>query len=219
MPDYDYLITDIKNTIENDSTEFATQLPKIVNKAENKLTTDLDDHGLNSFVSVAVSANVNTVSLASGTRIVRNFSMTQDGAIKNMLLRTIEYANDYWPVSASTSAPVYYAYKDNTTIKIVPTPASTHNGEIMYVSRPTTLTSTGTTSNYFTDFCYDALFSACMVESSLFIKDSTATQLWETQYQYHISALRNQARRTRQDDMAVNASPAGGPDTLIAGST
>ena len=58
-----------------------------------------------------------------------------------------------------------------------------------------------------------------MVESSLFIKDSTATQLWETQYQYHISALRNQARRTRQDDMAVNASPAGGPDTLIAGST
>ncbi len=51
------------------------------------------------------------------------------------------------------------------------------------------------------------------------MKDATATQLWEAQYQYHINALRNQARRTRQDDMAVNASPAGGPDTLIKGST
>ena len=58
-----------------------------------------------------------------------------------------------------------------------------------------------------------------MVESCMFIKDPTATQLWEAQYQYHINALRNQARRTRQDNMAVNASPAGGPDTLIKGST
>ena len=87
----------------------------------------------------------------------------------------------------------------------------------MAVVRPTTLTDG--TSKYFTDFCYDALFTACMVEASLFMKDATATQLWETQYQYHINALRNQARRTRQDDMAVNASPAGGPDTLIRGST
>ena len=54
MPDYDYLITDVKNTTENDSTEFATQLPKIVNKAENKLTTDLDDHGLTVYTSIAI---------------------------------------------------------------------------------------------------------------------------------------------------------------------
>ena len=219
MPNYDYLITDIKNTIENDSTEFQTQLPKIVNKAEIKLTNDLDDHGLNTTVSIAVPITNNNLTLPTGTRIVRSFSMIQDGSRKNMLLRTIDYVNDYWPVSASVGYPVYYAYKNNTQIKVVPTPVSTFNGEIIFVSRPTTLTSTGTTSNYFTDFCYDALFSACMVESCLFIKDGTATALWETQYQYHINMLRNQARRTRQDNMAVNASPAGGPDTLIKGST
>ena len=219
MPDYDYLITDVKNTTENDGTEFSAQLPKIVNKAENKLTTDLDDHGLTVYTSIAIPSGQAIVSIPSGTRIVRNFSMTQNGSRKNMLLRTMEFVNDFWPVSASTSAPIYYAYRGNTEIRIAPTPASTHNGEIMTVVRPTTLTSTGTTSNYFTDFCYDALFAACMVESCLFMKDATATQLWETQYQYHINALRNQARRTRQDDMAVNASPAGGPDTLIRGST
>ena len=217
MPDYDYLITDVKNTAENDSTEFDDQLPKIVNKAENKLTTDLDDHGLNVYTSIAIPSGNAIVTIPSGSRIVRNFSMTQNGSRKNMLLRTIEYVNDFWPVSASTSAPIYYAYRGNTEIRIAPTPASTHDGEFMAVVRPSTLT--GGTSNYFTDFCYDALFTACMVEASLFMKDATATQLWETQYQYHINALRNQARRTRQDDMAVNASPAGGPDTLIRGST
>ena len=217
MPDYDYLITDVKNTAENDSTEFDDQLPKIVNKAENKLTTDLDDHGLNVYTSIAIPSGNAIVTIPSGSRIVRNFSMTQNGSRKNMLLRTIEYVNDFWPVSASTSAPIYYAYRGNTEIRIAPTPASTHDGEFMAVVRPTTLTDG--TSNYFTDFCYDALFTACMVEASLFMKDATVTQLWETQYQYHINALRNQARRTRQDDMAVNASPAGGPETLIRGST
>ena len=41
----------------------------------------------------------------------------------------------------------------------------------------------------------------------------------QAQYQNAINQLRNQARRTRQDDMAQAASPAGGPDTIIMGST
>ena len=41
---------------------------------------------------------------------------------------------------------------------------------------------------------------------------------WQNQYQTAMLALRNQARRTRQDDMAVAASPAGGPDTITQGS-
>ena len=39
-------------------------------------------------------------------------------------------------------------------------------------------------------------------------------QFWEAQYVIQIQALRNQARRTRQDDMALAASPAGGPTTI-----
>jgi len=34
-----------------------------------------------------------------------------------------------------------------------------------------------------------------------------------------VAALRNQARRTRQDDMEVAASPAGGPDTITQGAS
>ena len=39
------------------------------------------------------------------------------------------------------------------------------------------------------------------------------------EYQNAIATLRNQARRTRQDDMAVAASPAGGPDTITQGAS
>ena len=54
-----------------------------------------------------------------------------------------------------------------------------------------------------------------MVEATMFMKDWNTLPVWQGQYQTAVEALRNQARRTRQDDMAVAASPAGGPDTVI----
>jgi len=58
-----------------------------------------------------------------------------------------------------------------------------------------------------------------MVEATMYMKDWNTLQVWQQQYQVAVDTLRNQARRTRQDDMALAASPAGGPDTLIQGAS
>ena len=219
MADFTYLVADIKDTAEDDSTEFLDQIPKFVNKAENRLIRELDDVGLNSYASVAVSTSNPFVSLPSGTRIARNFSITTAGSKINLLPRTTEFINDYWPyVSSSIGEPRYYGMRSNTQIVIAPTPSSVHNGEIYYVSRPTTLSSAAP-NNYFSDFCYDALFYASMIEASLFMKSFNTIQMWQGEYSSAIDGLRNQARRTRQDDMAQTASPAGSADTLIQGSS
>ena len=53
-----------------------------------------------------------------------------------------------------------------------------------------------------------------MVEATMYMKDWNTLNVWQNEYNNSILKLNNQARRTRQDDMAVAASPAGGPDTL-----
>ena len=58
-----------------------------------------------------------------------------------------------------------------------------------------------------------------MIEASMYMKSWNELQVWEAQYQNAVNQLRNQARRTRQDDMAQAASPAGSPDTVIMDST
>ena len=226
MPNYSFLKTDLINTAENDSTEFADQIPKFVEKAEDRLIKEIDDPGLDNFASFTFTASSPTVSLPVDSLVVRNVSFTTSTSslITPLLQRTYEYAIDYWPhVSASVGTPRYYSRKTNSAIYIVPTPASTLTGEIQTVSRPLPLSSaTGTsvtTQNYFSNFCYDALFAGCMVEATMFMKDWTTLPVWQTQYQTAIAALRNQARRTRQDDMAVAASPAGGPDTITQGAS
>ena len=221
MSDYAYLKTDLINTTENDSTEFATQVPFFINKAELRITKDIDDVGLDEYVNVSVSAgNAGAVPLNDRVRIVRNvnYKVSAGMAVTNLLQRTIEYVNDYWPVSASTGTPRYYTRRTNSSIKIVPTPDSATTVEIQTASQPLALASATdtsvTTSNYFSEYCYDALFYGSLIEATMYMKDWETLQVWQAEYQNSIQTLRNQARRTRQDDMEVAASPAGGPNTI-----
>ena len=221
MGTYSDLKTAIINTTENDGTEFSSVIPDFISRTELRMTKDIDDCGLDVYTAITLAASNPVVSLNDRVRIVRNVNYTTSASsIKtNLLQRTYEYAIDYWPyVSASTGTPRYYARKNNTSIYIVPTPASTLTGEIQTVSQPLPLASaTGTsvtTTNYFSEYCYDALFYGCMMEATMYMKDWQTLPLWQQQYEAAIITLRNQARRTRQDDMAVAASPAGAPDPI-----
>ena len=230
MPNYSFLKTDIINTIENDSSEFETQISFFVEKAEDRLIKELDDPGLDNYSTFSFTASDPVVSLPADALVIRNVNYTTSisttdvpaSSKVNLLQRTYEYAIDYFPfASASTGTPRYYSRKTNTQIYIVPTPASAVSGEIQFTRRPLALASaTGTsvtTSNYFSEFCYNALFAACMVEANYFIKDFNTLANWEGKYKNSIDALRNQSRRMRQDDMEVAASPAGGPNSVLQG--
>ena len=216
MANYTYLVNDILEAAENDSTEFLNYIPKMIYRTEERLTRDLDDYGLVAYTSVAMAAGNNQVTLPSGTRIIKNINITANSTKINLLQRTDEYINDYWNVSASTGTPQYYARRNNVTVLIAPTPVSTFNGEVVHISRPTTLTS-ATNTNYFTDYCYDALFNGSMVEAMIFNKNYTAVPLFEGRYVEAIQSLRNQSRRTRRDDMQNPTSPAGADNPIIGG--
>ena len=217
MANYTYLVNDIIESTENDNSDFASAIPKFVNRAELRLTTDLDDYGLVTYTSVAVSSGKNVITLPSGTRVIKNVNINNAGTRINLVQRTDEFINDYWSVSASTGTPEYYARRDNTTILIAPTPVSTVDGIVAHISRPVTLSS-ATNTNYFSDFCYNALYNASMVEALLFMKNYEAISVYESRYKEDVLALRNQARRTRRDDMESPANPAGGDNTILQGS-
>ena len=217
MANYTYLVNDIIESTENDNSDFANAIPKFVNRAELRLTTDLDDYGLVTYTSVAVSSGKNIIILPSGTRIIKNVNINNAGTKINLVQRTDEFINDYWSVSASTGTPEYYARRDNTTILIAPTPVSTVDGIVAHISRPVTLSSASDT-NYFSDFCYNALYNASMVEALLFMKNYEAISVYESRYKEDVLALRNQARRTRRDDMQSPANPAGGDNAILQGS-
>ena len=225
MPSYSFLKTDLINTTENDSNEYESQISNIVERAESRLMKELDDFGLDNYSTFTFTAGDPVVTVPSGTLVVRNvnYKTSVSSNITTLLQRPYEYAIDYFPhASASTGTPRYYSRKNNTEIYVVPTPASALTGEIQVTKRPLALSSatgtSATTSNYFSDFCYNALFDACMVESMVFMKNFSLVAVMEQKYQSSISGLRNQARRTRRDDMETPSNQLGGPTPVVKGS-
>ena len=225
MPSYSTLVTDIKNTSEVDSTEFDNQIDNFITKAEYRLIKELDDFGLDVITTVTAAVGNPLLNVASDIRVVRNVNITNsDSERVNLLRRTSEYIYDYWPVVASTAEPKYYTLRmssnssETTAIYLAPTPDSTYSTEVTYVTKPSALTSVNP-NNYFSDYCYNALFYACMLEASLYLKSFNTVAIWQGELKNAIDGLRNQARRTRQDDMQNNTSPAGSADTVIQGSS
>ena len=215
--DFNSLVSIIIETTENDGSEFVGALPAMIQRAQEKMQNDLDDQGLVSYASVAVSASSAEVSVPVCGEIIKTFSIEVDGARTQLKHRPYEYLLDYWPVSASTGTPRYYGFKTNTEIRVAPTPSATVDSQIGFIAQITTITSTSPT-NYFTIHCENALFYASMVEASLFMKSFNTTAAWQQEYQGEIDRLRNRARRSRQDDMQTSFSTAGGPNTLVKGS-
>ena len=215
--DFNSLVSVIIETTENDGSEFVGALPAMIQRAQEKMQNDLDDQGLVSYASVAVSASTAEVSVPVGGEIIKTFSIEVGGARTQLKHRPYEYLLDYWPVSASTGTPRYYGFKTNTQIRVAPTPSATVDSQIGFIAQVTTITSASPT-NYFTIHCENALFYASMVEASLFMKSFNTTAAWQQEYQGEIDRLRNRARRSRQDDMQTSFSPAGGPNTLVKGS-
>mgnify|MGYP003150882887 FL=1 len=216
---YNTLVTQIKNTMEDDGTEFETAIPDFIRRAELKLTHSLDNEGLTEYATSQFTASDPFLTLPTGTLIIKNVNFINSGGSRiSLLLRTKEYVEDYWPVRASVGVPKYYAKFRNDKILIAPTPTSANSVELEYIIMPSAL-STSKQSNYFTNFCENALFYASMVEACHFNKNATAAQVWEAQYQNEIILLANEARRNRRDDMETVASPAGSGDTMRTGVT
>ena len=210
---YNTLVTQIKNTMEDDGTEFETAIPDFIRRAELTLTNTLDNEGLTEYATSQFTASDPFLTLPTGTLIIKNVNFINSGGSRiSLLLRMKEYVDDYWPVRASVGVPKYYAKFRNDKILIAPTPTSANNVELEYIIMPSAI-SAGNQSNYFTNFCENALFYASMVEACHFNKNATAAQVWEAQYQNEIILLANEARRNRRDDMETVASPAGSGDT------
>ncbi len=187
--------------------DFQTQLPNIIDRAEWRLTRDLDSFGLVVNFHATMSVASPWLPKPTGTLIVKALSV-QDGSGRrtNLVMRTNEWLLEYWPDRTSVGAPKYYANYDNTTLVMAPAPASANDIEMQFIVRPSALGASQST-NYFTDFTPSALFAASMLETAYWMKNTEMAGAWDKRYQDELALCRNEGRRQRRDDTRDNKSP------------
>lgn len=198
MSTYASLTQDIQDFAENDDSEFTDEIDGFILRSEEKIFREAP------LLSVfraentgTLSASTATLTMPTGKRTIRSFSITVSSSEVFLQQRTDSYLQDMYPNSSTTGQPKYYAEKDASTLLLGPTPNSNYAYTIRAREQPTGLSS-GNTTTWLSSNTEDVLLFACMVEACLFLKNSEAVAAWSAQYA--------QALQSLQPEMGLNLS-------------
>ena len=106
-----------------------------------------------------------------------------------ILLRTYEYLREYWPNSALTGLPAYFADYDYTHWLVAPTPANNSSYEVLYYERVQPLDSTNQT-NWFTVYAPQALLYGSLLQAMPYLKNDERIPMWQAQYTAIMNSLK-----------------------------
>ena len=213
---YALLTSVVQSHSENDDSEFTGEVQNFVERAELRMTRDLDTYGTVLWAQTTLIVGDPFVTKPSVALVVKSLNIMDGGQRYQLLLRTNEWVYNYWPDRTSVGRPKYWANWGRPNVLIAPAPASSSLAELEYVARPATL-STANGTNYFTDYCWNALFCGTMIEAMMFQKDYQSAAQWEARYQQEVNILNNEGRRNRRDDQQVPENPSGSENNLREG--
>ena len=196
------LEANIKNFLEDDGTEFDTSIPEIIKQAENMIFSRLPNlpcyrkELTGNFVIGTKEYDV------ANARMIRQVAVTKANSDVIYLKHRIDsYLRDYVPNATTQGEPFMYATKKATTsgIKILigPVPSATLAFEIDFIGLETGLSSTNA-NNWIGDNAEQVLLSACLYESSAFLKAPDSVNLYKAQFDEAIALFQQEMQRNYQ---------------------
>ena len=196
---YTELVADIQNFMEDDSTEFQNSIPDIITQAEAMIFARLP--------SLPCYRQKQSGSLSIGTaeyavanaRMIRQVSVTKaDSDVIYLKHRLDSYLRDYVPNATTQGTPFMYATKDadtnGITILLGPVPSATLAYEVDFVGLETGL-SVSNANNWIGDNAEQVLLSACLYESSSFLKAPDSVNLYKAQFDEAIALFQQEMQR------------------------
>ena len=196
------LETNIKNFIEDDGTEFSTSIPEIIKQAESMIFARLPNLPCyrkslsGNFVIGQKEYDV------ANARMIRQVSVTKaNNDVIFLKHRVDSYLRDFVPNANTQGEPFMYATRKATTsgIKILigPVPSATLAFEIDFIGLETGLSSINANS-WIGDNAEQVLLSACLYESSAFLKAPDSVNLYKAQFDEAIALFQQEMQRNYQ---------------------
>lgn len=211
---YSTLTADVIANMEEDSAEFVSALPSIIERAQNHLQRRLDPVNIIRFTEVSVSASNRVLNLPADLLVLKSIQVCATGGWNNLLEHNNEFLTAYWPDYTSCAPTKYYAPKDNVSIYLAPTPPANATALVEYIPRVTVLSSAYPT-NYFSTYTDSAFFAAAMMYANAWTKNVAAVGIWKGILDEELTVLNLESSRARRSDTVNRYS--GSPENTIAG--
>lgn len=186
---YNSLTSIVLQYLERSDTAVVNAIPTFITLAEFEIAQEIKTLGQLQLVQSQLTVGNPVLQKPARWRKTVSMNYTDATGNKNpLLLRKYEYLTNYWPDSASTSAPLYYADTDWDHFFIAPTPDQSYTFELLYYERLLPLSSVNQT-NWLTQNAPNAMLFGTLLQAVMFLKNDQRT-IFEQKYQEAIQALK-----------------------------
>lgn len=200
---YDSLVADIQNYAERSDEPFFTQIPRLIMMAENRISSEIKGLGFRRVTSFQMTNGDSVYEKPARWRETVSLNIVVSNERKQLYPRTYEYCRMYWPNSATTGVPDFYADYDYEHFLVVATPGTTYNAELLYHERPEPLSSSNQTS-WTTRYAPQLLLYASLLEAQPFLKRTDRLQEFQALYDRAVGAI-NEENGNRVTDNSTRS--------------
>ena len=191
----------IQTYLENTESTFVTDLPQIIQQAENRILRTVKLPVFRKNVSGTLTSG--NEYLATPTDFLSNYSLSFTSSSKQtfLLFKDVNFIREAYPNRATTSAPKHYAIFDNSSFIVGPTPDSNYTVELHYFYSPESITAgadSGTT--WLSTNAKNTLLYGSILEGYTYMKgEPDLMALYEKRYEQALARLKElgEAENTR----------------------
>jgi hypothetical protein len=161
----------VQNYLQNTETTFVSDLPKLIEQAEERILKTVNLPVFRKNVSGTLSTGNQYLSTPSDFLDNFSLSFTNSNEQTFLLYKDVNFIREAYPNASTTGLPKHYALFDDTTFIVGPTPNDNFVVELHYFYRPASITAgedSGTT--WLSTNAMGALLYGTLLESYVYMK-------------------------------------------------
>lgn len=198
---YDLLKEELKRYVEDDTTEFITDIGNIISRGQDRVARDLDLTIFHTSQSQPIVSGVATLTKPSGALAVRYYFFMASKKFAER--RTVDLVKAF----GGSGLPEYFAELDESTVLLAPTPDAAYAAEVSFVRRPPALAADAQT-NWITDNAADLLLLACLIESEQYLVGDERLPVFRQDYRDKLESTGDYLRElSRKEYMPSQMQP------------
>lgn len=183
----------VQNYLQNTETTFVSDLPKLIEQAEERILKTVNLPVFRKNVSGTLSTGNQYLSTPSDFLDNFSLSFTSSSEQTFLMYKDVNFIREAYPSVTSTSVPKHYAIFDDNNFILGPTPNDSYTMELHYFHRPVSLTAgsdSGTT--WLSENAVNAMLYGSLLEAYIYMKgEPDLISLYQQRFLEALARLKN----------------------------
>ena len=199
---YDSLTSTVLQYLERQDAAVVNAIPTFITLCEFEIAQIIKTLGQMEVVDSTMLIGNPVIPKPARWRKTTSMTLSVSGQKQPMLVRKLEYLNNYAQDVTATGVPLYYADYDYDHWLVAPTPNQAYAFEALCYTRLEPLSSSNQT-NWLTQNAPNAMLFGTLKQTAPFLKNDARLALWKSMFDESLAALKTEDTLRIADRSAI----------------